>query len=126
LATGQPVRGLTTQSLAWGSDRLGALGTQALLVVWDNAAWHQSQEVRTWRRLPNRQSKQHGRGGRLVACRLPSTSPWLNPIEPTWGHGKRAVVEPPRVLTAQEVTERVCAYDGCAPEAPLSLSEKAA
>jgi DDE superfamily endonuclease len=125
-ATGQPVSGLTTQFLAWCGDRLGALGKQALLLVWDNASWHKSQEVRTWLRLHNRQVKQRGRGVRIVACRLPSKSPWLNPIEPKWVHGKRAVVEPTRVLTAQEVTERVCAYYGCAPEAHLSISEKAA
>jgi hypothetical protein len=27
-------------------------------------------------------------------CRLPVKSPWLNPIEPRWLHGKRAIVEP--------------------------------
>ena len=125
-ATGQPVSGLTTQFLTWCSDRLEALGKQALLLVWDNAAWHKSQEVRTWLRMHNRQVKLRGRGVRIVACRLPSKSPWLNPIEPKWVHGKRAVVEPTRVLTAQEVTERVCAYYGCAPEAHLSISERAA
>jgi DDE superfamily endonuclease len=125
-ATGHPVSGLTTQFLAWCCDRLEAWEKQALLLVWANASWHKSQEVRTWLRTHNRQVKQRGRGVRLVACRLPSKSPWLNPIEPKWGHGKRAVVEPTRVLTAQEVTERVCAYYGCTPEAPLSIFEKAA
>jgi hypothetical protein len=125
-AMGPPVSGLTTQFLAWCSDRLGALGKQALLLVGDNASWHKSQEVRPWLRAHNRQVKQRGCGVRIVACRLPSKSPWLNPIEPKWVHGKRAVVEPTRVLTAQEVAERVYAYDGCAPEAHLSISEKAA
>jgi hypothetical protein len=125
-ATGQPVSGLTTQFLAWCCERLGAGNKQALLLVWDNAAWHKSQAVRTWLRTHNRQVKQTGQGGRIVACRLPSKSPWLNPIEPKWVHGKRAVVEPARVLTAQEVTERVYTYYGCAPEAHLSISEKAA
>ena len=125
-ATGQPVSGLTTQFLAWCGDRLGALEKHALLLVWDNASWHKSQEVRTWLRMHNRQVKQRGRGVRIIACRLPTKSPWLNPIEPKWVHGKRAVVEPTRVLTAQEVTERVYAYYGCAPEAHLSISEKAA
>jgi hypothetical protein len=125
-ATGQPVRGLTTPFLAWCGARLGALGTQALRLVWDKASWHKSQEVRTWLRMHNRQGKPRGRGVRIVACRLPSKRPWLNPIEPKWVHGKRAVVEPTRVLTAQAVTERVCAYDGCAPAAHRSISEKAA
>jgi hypothetical protein len=125
-ATGQPVSGLTTQFLAWCCERLAALEKQALLLVWDHAAWHTSQAVRTWLRAHNHQVKQRGHGGRIVACRLPSKSPWLNPIEPKWGHGKRAIMEPARVLTAQEVAERVCAYYGCAPEAHLSISEKAA
>jgi len=54
--------------------------------------------------------KQTGRVVRILACRLPSQSPWLNPIEPKWVHGKRAIVEPDWVLSAQEVMERVYAY----------------
>jgi hypothetical protein len=61
-----------------------------------------------------------------VACRLPSKSPWLNPIEPKWVHGKRAIVEPDRLLSAQEVMTRVYAYYGCTDEAHLVISEKAA
>ena len=38
---------------------------------------------------------------------LPTYSPWLNPIEPKWVHGKRAIVEPDRKLTADEVRQRV-------------------
>ncbi len=125
-ATGQPVSDLTTQFLAWCCDRLAAAGVTALLLVWDNASWHKSQVVRTWLRAHNRHVKQTGEGVRIIACLLPSKSPWLNPIEPKWVHGKRAVVEPARVLTAQEVAERVCAYYGCAHEAHLAISEKAA
>jgi DDE superfamily endonuclease len=125
-ATGQPVSTLTLQFLAWCCDRLAALEKRALLLLWDNASWHKSQVVRTWLRVHNRHVKQTRRGVRIVACRLPSKSPWLNPIEPKWVHGKRAVVEPARVLTAQEVAERICAYYGCSHEAHLSISEKAA
>jgi hypothetical protein len=125
-ATGQPVSALTLQFLAWCGERLAALGKRALLLVWDNASWHQSQLVRTWLRAHNHHVKRTGRGVRLIPCLLPSKSPWLNPIEPKWVHGKRAVVEPARILTAQEVAERVCAYDSCPHAAPLSISEKAA
>ena len=45
---------------------------------------------------------------RLV-CRLPVKSPWLNPIEPRWLHGKRAIVEPERTLTTHELMDRVVA-----------------
>jgi hypothetical protein len=124
-ATGQPVSALTLQFLAWCCERLAALGKRALLLVWDNASWHKSQLVRTWLRAHNHHVKRTGKGVRLLMCLLPSKSPWLNPIEPKWVHGKRAVVEPARVLTAQGVAERVCAYYGCPHEAPLSISEKA-
>ncbi len=98
---------LTTQLLAWCSARLAAQGKRALLLVWDNASWHKSQIVRTWIRQHNRQVKASGVGVRIVPCLLPSKSPWLNPIEPKWGHGKRAVLEPARVLSAQELAARV-------------------
>ncbi len=125
-ATGQPVSALTTEFLAWCSERLAAQGKRALLLVWDNASWHKSQIVRTWIRQHNRQVKAGGAGVRIVPCLLPSKSPWLNPIEPKWVHGKRAVLEPARVLTAQELADRVCAYYGCPHDAHLSIPEKAA
>ena len=125
-ATGQPVRALTLQFLAWCYDRLAALDKRALLLVWDHASWHTSQLVQTWLRAPNHHVKQTGGGVRVVACRLPSKSPWLNPIEPKWVHSKRKVVEPARLLTARELAERVCAALECPYEPHLSLMEKVA
>ena len=125
-ATGQPVSDLTTEFLAWCSARLTEQGKRALLLVWDNASWHKSQIVRTWLGTHNRTVKATGQGVRIVACLLPSKSPWLNPIEPKWVHGKRAVLEPARVLTAQELADRVCAYYGCEHATHLSIPEKAA
>ena len=40
-------------------------------------------------------------------------APWLNAIEPKWVHGKRAVLEPDRKLSGDEVIERACSYYGC-------------
>ena len=37
----------------------------------------------------------------------------LNRIEPKWVHGKRAIVEPARLLTASELRQRVCDYFDC-------------
>src|SRR4051794_41970498 len=71
-----------------------------------------------WVQAQDRRAKEAG-GVRIVVCRLPSKSPWLNPIEPKWVHGKRAIVEPDRMLTAQEVKERVCLYYGCPQHEPL-------
>jgi transposase len=52
-------------------------------------------------------------GLRLLVVRLPTKSPWLNNIEAKWAHGKRAVCEPERVLTADELEKRLCDYYRC-------------
>jgi transposase len=115
---GRPISGQTIQYLDWCCAELAALGKKALLLIWDNASWHISGEVREWIKAHNRAVKQRGKGVRLVICRLPSKSPWLNPIEPRWTHGKRRVVEPARLLTAEELIGRVYdAYD--CPHLPL-------
>lgn len=111
---GRPVSQVTTDYLAWVCACLAAEGKKALLLVWDNASWHISKAVRSWIQTHNRQAKKEG-GVRLVVCQLPSKSPWLNPIEPRWVHGKRAIVEPDRLLSAHEVETRACDYYGCEP-----------
>lgn len=108
---GRPVSAITTEFLAWGSECLQAEGKKAWLLVWDNASWHLSAEVRRWIREHNRQAKHTGEV-RILVCQLPTKSPWLNPIEPHWMHGKRAVVEPDRKLTAQQLKQRICDYYG--------------
>jgi hypothetical protein len=115
---GRPVSQVTEDFLAWVCQRLAAAGKKALLLVWDNASWHISKRVRGWIKAHNRRAKQAG-GVRIVACRLPSKSPWLNPIEPKWVHGKRAIVEPARPLAAPEIKDRICAYYGCDQLEPL-------
>ena len=116
---GRPVSHVTTQFLAWACERLAAEGKTALLLVWDNAAWHVSREVRTWVKAHNREARMRG-GVRIVVCRLPVKAPWLNPIEPKWVHGKRAVVEPDRKLTADELKQRICDYYACERLEPLA------
>ncbi len=70
---------------------------------------------------------------RLLPCPLPIKSPWLNPIEPKWLHSKKRVVEAARILSTDELAERVCASFSCphyphllAPlkEVPLKLAAK--
>ena len=104
---GRPVSAVTCAFLAWAAERLAAEGVRALALVWDNAAWHISREVRAWVRDHNRRVKAAGNGCRLLVCRLPSRSPWLNAIEPEWVHGKRAVVEPARKLSGAELKQRL-------------------
>ncbi len=123
---GRPLSAVTTDFLAWCCERLAAQGVSGWFLIWDNASWHKSQYVRDWIRVHNRSLKQTGQGVRIVPCLLPSKSPWLNPIEPKWVHGKRAVSEPDRMLSADELESRVYAYYRCTPEAHLIMPEKVA
>jgi hypothetical protein len=118
---GRPVSARTIEFLAWCCAKLAAAGKEALLLVWDNASWHGSQAVRQWIRAHNRQVTATRRGVRIILCYLPIKSPWLNPIEPKWVHGKRRVVEPARLLPAAELRARVCAAFDCPDEDLLGL-----
>jgi transposase len=98
-----------------------------LVLIWDNASWHVSKQVKTWLREHNQTVQQEARTGkrgvRIIPCWLPTKSPWLNRIEPKWVHGKRAIVEPARLLTATELRQRVGDYFGC--EQAELLTQKA-
>jgi len=122
--TGRPVSALTTQFLDWCCARLAAQGKTALLLVWDNASWHISKAVRGWIKAHNRAVKRGEARVRIVVCPLPTKSPWLNPIEPKWMHGKRWIVEPARLLTADEIAVRVCTAFGCVHEPHLVIHEE--
>jgi transposase len=117
--TGRPVSVITEAFLTWVLAYLATQGKRALFLIWDNATWHRSQSVRQWIQDHNRRVKQEG-GCRLIVCRLPTKSPWLNPIEPKWVHGKRAVVEPTRLLSLTELMQRICTYYHCELLEPLA------
>ncbi len=125
---GRPVSGISTRFLEWCSQNLKELGKKVLVLIWDNASWHISREVRRWIGSHNRALKKGEKEGlRIVSCLLPKKrSPWLNAIEPKWIHGKRKVVEPDRLLTAYELAARVCAAFGCPHYEHLSLAENVA
>ncbi|HEY7031811.1 MAG TPA: transposase [Thermomicrobiales bacterium] len=123
---GRPISGVTTQYLAWCCTRLAAAGKTALLLIWDNASWHVSRAVRSWIADHNRAVKATGAGVRIVACPLPIKSPWLNPIEPKWTHGKKRVVEPARLLTMEELECRVYDALGAAHADHLTMPRHAA
>ena len=97
----------------------GGRGEDRLAAGLDNASWHVSRRVRAWIKGHNRRVKRAG-GARIIACGLPIKAPWLNPIEPCWLHGKRAILEADRKLTAAEVVERVCEHFGCGYVEPLT------
>ncbi len=123
---GRPVSAITTQFLEWCTEKLEAVGKKVLLLIWDNASWHISKEVRRWLGKHNREVKKSGRGVRIVSCLLPKQSPWLNAIEPKWIHGKRKVVEPEGLLGAYELAERVCRVFGCPHYEHLSIPQEVA
>ena len=123
--TVRPGSSMATQFLDWCCERLAAQGKRSWLLIWDNASWHISKIVRIWIREHNQQVKQKGCGVHILPLRHPTKSPWLNPIEPKWVHGKRAIAEPHGLLSAKQLTERICTYFGCSSEPFLSLGETA-
>jgi DDE superfamily endonuclease len=123
---GRPVSGITTRFLSWCCQGLQAAGKRVWVLIWDNASWHISREVREWLASHNRKVRNSGDGVRIISCLLPKKSPWLNSMEPKWVHGKRKVVEPHGLLTAYELAERVCAVFDCPHYEHLSIAENAA
>jgi hypothetical protein len=115
---GRPVSHVSTASayLQWVCERLGSESKRVLVLIWDNASRHISQQVRNWIRAHNQQvlcDRRMGKEGvQIIPCLLPTKSPWLNSIEPKWIHGKRAVAEPNSVLPAQQLASRICNYFG--------------
>lgn len=121
---GRPVSSVTCEFLQWACQRLAEQGKRGWALVWDRASWHTtswhtSYETQDWITSYNQitshkqKVKQTGEGVRILSCLLPSKSPWLNPIEPKWLHGKRAIVKPDGVLTVKEVIERVHTHYDC-------------
>jgi hypothetical protein len=123
---GRPISGVTTPFLAWCCTKLAAAGKTALLLVWDNASWHISHEVQDWIAAHNQEVKTGEAAVRIVPCALPIKSPWLNPIEPKWVHGKKRVVEPARLLSVAELEDRVYAALGAEHADHLSMPKHAA
>jgi len=118
---GRPVSAVTIDFLSWCAQQAQIQGKRAVLLVWDNASWHDAQIVQNWLRAHTHAVKRTGVGVRLLVCPLPVKSPWLNPIEPTWLHGKRKVLEPDHLLAAAALVARVCSVFDC-PHAPHLLS----
>ena len=86
----RPVSAVTCCFLEWLIAHFTAQGKRACFLLWDNATWHISKQVRAWIRAHNQQAKRASTC-RLIVCQLPVKSPWLNPIEPKWLHAKRAI-----------------------------------
>ena len=99
---GRPVSQVTEEFLGWACGEFAREGKRVFVLVWDNAAWHVSKRVRAWVEAHNDRVGREG-GCAIRVCGLPVKSPWLNNIEPKWAHGKRAVAEADRKLSADEL-----------------------
>jgi len=60
-AQGRPVSGVTTTFLEWVCERLDQRGTDVWALIWDQASWHVSHEVRGWIHEHNKQVEKEGR-----------------------------------------------------------------
>ena len=105
----RPISQMTILFLEWIIGELEEEGKKALFLIWDNATWHKSEKVLGWIKEHNRAARKSG-GVRIIRCQLPTKSPWLNPIEPHWMHGKKAICEPNGELTKEMIEQRVCEY----------------
>jgi hypothetical protein len=94
---------------AWRATSCAAQGQRARVRICAHASGHVSQARQEWLQGHPRPAQQAG-GGRMMGCRLPRQRPWLNPMEPTWVQGKRAVVDPACVLSRTALMPWVCAY----------------
>jgi hypothetical protein len=76
------------ERLAWHE----RLGHTTLVLVWDQASWHTSHDLRRWIRGHNRRVQALGRGVKLVPVCLPVHAFWLNPVEAHIGRAKGHVL----------------------------------
>jgi hypothetical protein len=82
-------------------------------------------EAVVWDGAPRHRDDRRSRIG-LPLIAVPPYRPELNPAEPKWMHGKRAVVAPDCFLSTRELEERVCAYYGCEQLPHLTITEEVA
>jgi hypothetical protein len=68
----RPVSAITTQFLQWCLKKLEALGKKVLVLIWDNASWHISREVRRWIGKRNREVKKNGSEAGVRMVYLPA------------------------------------------------------
>jgi hypothetical protein len=71
---GRPVSHVTTAFLAWLCQRLAAEGKKVWVLMWDNASWPISREVRGWVRAHHQRPSSTGAFGSCSAA-CPSRAP---------------------------------------------------
>jgi hypothetical protein len=125
---GRPASSITTRFLEWSFEKLEAVGKKVLLLIWDNASWHISKEVRRWIGRHNRRIKEGGEGVRVVSCLLPKQSPWLNARSSRSGFSRRAKSRRAggAARSIRACGHRVCGVFGCPHHEHLTVAQKVA
>lgn len=68
-----------------------------VLLIWDNASWHKSKEVKHWLKTKNQ--------GVITLMNLPGYSPELNPQENVWKQMKQHIAEYRGTCSLEELTK---------------------
>jgi hypothetical protein len=68
---GRPVSAVTCAFLAWAAEHLAAEGVRVLALIWDDASWHISREVRDRVGRHNRAVKSGLASADVVEIRCP-------------------------------------------------------
>jgi hypothetical protein len=102
---GRPGSSSTTRAIEWCCEKLAAQRKHSWLLVWDNARLSSQQNRADLdQRTPSCLVKQTGKGVRILPFQLPTKSRLYQSYRTeSWVHGKRAVVEPARLLSASEL-----------------------
>ena len=116
---GRPVSATTEEFLGWVCGKLAARGEEGVRPGVGQRRVARQQAGPAVDRAAQPAGAADRAGCRIRVCGLPVKAPWLNAIEPKWVHGKRAIVEPDRKLTADELRQRACDYFGCPNDPPL-------
>ena len=116
---------MTTQFLGWCCHRLLRRGKKALLLIWDNASWHKSREVRLDHRpQPQGQRKQPwSTDSSLLPAHQESVAERHRAqmgSRQTQSHRAR------EALGAYELADRVCGIFDCPHYEHLSIAQEVA
>jgi transposase len=90
-AEGQPNSEVTVGFLEALMAHWNTQDKRFIVLIWDKASWHTSNQTTQWIRDYNRRAKQEGLT-RLITCLLPTRSPWLMPLESVFGWIKHQIL----------------------------------